>query len=225
MKKFNCSPKFDEPVKIPSRERVEQICKDLESSVVNQIFPVKLLIHTLGDYIADRFRVNVMHSTATEVEFGDVSINAYYDAEADEDCKIAIEIVLITNTNEKTILFEQEAYDRFVIALADSLAHELVHMKQNRARDFLYVDHKLASDEIEDELIYLSHPDEIDAYAYNIADELKVHPSPLKKLHNIKNVEISDSINLWAYVTAFEKDFKHPALKRLLKKIYKYLTR
>jgi len=69
----------------------------------------------------------------------------------------------------------------------------------------------------------LSDPDEIDAYAFNIAQELKVHPNPVQKLNQIKDIKLEDSINLWAYVQTFDKNPDHPVIKRLLKKIYKNL--
>jgi hypothetical protein len=78
--------------------------------------------------------------------------------------------------------------------------------------------------EIDENLSYLSDLDEIDAYAYNIATELKEHPNPLSKLDNPAAVSVNDSINLWAYLQAFSKDLKNPAIKRLLKKVYKHLT-
>jgi hypothetical protein len=70
----------------------------------------------------------------------------------------------------------------------------------------------------------LSDPDEIDAYAYNIATELREHPNPLSKIRNPAAVSVNDSINLWAYIQAFSKDLNNPVVKKLLKKVYKNLT-
>lgn len=225
MKKFNCSPKFDQIVKLPTREIVKDIFEECSDKYVDQIYSKAELIKVLAETIADRFRVNVLHTEAVEVDVNDVGLNGYYDADDDERCKIAIEIVLVTNPNSKFILFDQETYDRFAINLADVLAHELLHMRQYRARDFIPMDHcpnKYV--DLEEELLYLSNPDEIDAYAYNIADELRVHPNPLTKLRNLKDITLQDSINLWAYLNAFSHDYASPSLKRLLKKIYKYLS-
>lgn len=225
MKKFNCSPKFDQAVKLPSRDIVKNIFEDFSDSFLDQIYPKDEFIKTLAEKIAERFRINVLHTEAVEVDVNDVGINGYYDADDDEQCKIAIEVVLITNPNSKFILFDQEKYNAFAINLADVLAHELLHMRQYRARDFIPIDHcpnKYV--DLEEELLYLSNPDEIDAYAYNIADELRVHPDPIKKLSNLKEITLQDSINLWAYLNAFSYDFNSPTIKRLLKKIYKYLS-
>lgn len=225
LKKFNCSPKFDQAVKLPSRDIVKSIFEDFSHKYLDQIYSKPELVKDLAETIANRFRVNVLHTEAVEVDVNDVGINGYYDADDDEQCKIAIEIVLVTNPASKFILFDREKYDTFAINLADVLAHELLHMRQYRARDFIPIDHcpnKYV--DLEEELLYLSNPDEIDAYAYNIADELRVHPNPIKKLHNLKSITLQDSINLWAYLNAFSYDFTSPSLKRLLKKVYKYLS-
>jgi hypothetical protein len=86
---------------------------------------------------------------------------------------------------------------------------------ENRARRGLEIDENLA---------YLSDLDEIDAYAYNIATELREHANPLSKLINPATVSVNDSINLWAYIQAFSQNIQEPTIKRLLKKVYKHLT-
>ena len=43
------------------------------------------------------------------------------------------------------------------------------------------------------------------------------------KLGRVNNITLEDSVNLWAYITAFNKQSTHPVMKRLLKKIYRNL--
>lgn len=223
--KFNCAPKFDQKVKIPSRETVRSVCEDLLPLVSNQFFVVKDLVNVLADFVASRFSVNVLHSQAMQVDPGDVILAAYYDSTEDEDCKISIEVVLITNIRDKVILVTDELFDTVVTRLADCLIHEMVHMKQARARDFHETDYEVRHrDNTDDEIEYLSDPDEIDAYAYNIADELQENPDPLKLLAYPSSVKIEQSLNLWVYVNAFDHSVDDPAMRRLLKKIYKRLT-
>jgi len=225
IKKFNCAPKLVDRVEIPTREQVRIVCEDLEKIVVDQVFSVNDLIDCVGHFVARRFRVSVLHARALEVEPTEVNINAFYDAERDERKKPSIELIMVTNPNDDYIILGQEEWTLFVTRLADSLAHELIHMRQTRARDFLFVEHKARKNTTVDEnLLYLSDPDEIDAYAYNIATELKEHPNPIQKLTNPKAVTIVDSVNLWAYIHAFAQNLSDPTLKQLLKKVYKHLT-
>jgi hypothetical protein len=225
IKKFNCSPKLAAPVEIPTREQVREVCLDIKQQVVDRVFPINDVVDLVGHFIARRFRVNVMHAQAWEVEPTELNLNAFYDPDRDERKKISIELVLVTNPNDKHLILDQGGWDLFVNRLADTLAHELIHMRQSRSRDFLEIEQSLNRRTVVDEnLAYLSNPDEIDAYAYNIATELKEHPNPLQKILNPKTVRVSDSINLWAYVNAFAQNISDPILQRLLKKIYKHLT-
>lgn len=227
LSKFNCAPKFDQNVKIPSREQVFQVCTPLSKIIIDQVYTEKEFVKVLGNFIATKFSVNVAHSSAPGVDPGDINLAAYYDFIEDEFCKTAIELVLITNNGDKFIILDQEKYERFIKCLADSLAHELVHMRQARARDFISPGYDNVSedgDEHEHEMNYLSNPDEIDAYAHNIAVELKDNRDPFQKLNNPTSISIEESLNLWVYVNTFGQDINNPVMKRLLKKIYKRLT-
>ena len=223
--KFNCAPKIHEQVELPTREQVHNICNDLKLEIVDQIFSINDIVVQVGNFVAKRFRVSVLHAQAWEVEPTELNINAYYDPERDERQKPSIELILVTNPNDSHLILDADLWNLFVNRLADSLAHELIHMQQARARDFLYVEHQARRNiQIDENLVYLSDPDEIDAYAYNIATELREHSNPLSKLRNPAAVSVNDSINLWAYIQAFSKDLKNPVVKKLLKKVYKNLT-
>lgn len=222
-KKFNCAPSLDSSVELPNREQVQDICQGLKGKVVNQVFLIDDLVYLIGKFISRKFRVSTLHAQAWEVEPTELNINAFYDPEKDELGKPSIELVLVTNPNDRHLILDETLWNLFVNRLADSLAHELIHMRQSRARDFIFVESR-AYREMDENLVYLSDLDEIDAYAYNIATELREHLDPLSKLKNPAAVSVNDSINLWAYMQAFSKDIKSPPIKRLLKKVYKHLT-
>ena len=225
IKKFNCSPKLTARVEIPTRDQVREVCADLEQTVIGQVYSVNDLIDCVGHFVARRFRVSVLHAQALEVEPTEININAFYDAERDERKKPSIEIIMVTNPTDEYIILDNDSWALFVTRLADSLAHEMIHMQQSRARDFLFVEHRLKRNiAIDENLLYLSNPDEIAAYAYNIATELKEYDNPIQKLRNPKAVTIVDSVNLWAYINAFAQNLSNPVIKKLLKKVYKYLT-
>jgi hypothetical protein len=224
-KKLDCAPKLGQNIKIPTRHEVLRVLTDLNDQVVNVMFPAGDLIGLLGEFIATRFRVDVVSAEANEVEINDISVNAYYDPDLDERKKIAIELVLITNPNSQFIMLDDMTWLAFSNGIADSLAHELIHMRQHRLREFedVSVRHATAFNEHPDAQEYLADPDEIDAYAFNIAQELKVHQNPIQKLNQIKDIKLEDSVNLWAYVQTFDRNPDHPVIKRLLKKVYKNL--
>ena len=177
--------------------------------------------------------VNVGFLKSPHVDSGDMNMNAYYDPEADEqedDAPFGIDLVF--SEKDKTVDFSDEGIQTIITRIDDVLQHEIIHQKQHQARDWLdgqqgYVSNK--GREIE----YMSRPDEIEAYAKNIADELTRHAGSkkgaidlLKNATNtakLKNMEQFISPNLFAYFALFGFDTSHPVIKRLLKKSVEYL--
>ncbi len=80
----------------------------------------------------------------------------------------------------------------------------------------------------------MSRTDEIEAYAMNIADELvrkadKDGALALLRMAN-KTAQFKDEMgdllspDLFAYMALWDFKSNHPVLKRLLKKVYQYIT-
>ena len=230
IKKFNCCPKLSQPVVVPTRKQILEILDEIKPMVVDNFFSVDEFVQELGYFIGKRFNVDVRHAEATQVDQNDVDFTGFYDGGLDESGDIPIEIFIITNPLQDVLIIDDEGFDSIARRLADTLSHEVIHMHQFRARDFLEVETVGFVDvdsEEEENRYYLSSPDEINAYAYNIANELLDRHSytlVLEKLNKVSQIQIEDSVNLWAYVQAFSKDVNHSVIKRLIKKVYKSLN-
>jgi hypothetical protein len=170
-----------------------------------------------------------------DLESGTMNIGAHYDPEADEEGGIPIHIDLFFSDKDNDELeWTKQGRKFFLYKLKDVMKHELLHMTQHRSRDFHpgrdgYVDDKGMEYE------YMSRPDEIEAYAMNIADELtrRVGKDGAFQLLRMakKTAQFKDEIghylspDLLAYFALFNWDASHPVLKRLLKKVYIYLNK
>jgi hypothetical protein len=207
------------------------VLTDLNDQVVNVMFPAGDLIGLLGEFIATRFRVDVVSAEANEVEINDISVNAYYDPDLDERKKIAIELVLITNPNSQFIMLDDMTWLAFSNGIADSLAHELIHMRQHRLREFedVSVRHATAFNEHPDAQEYLADPDEVDAYALSIAIELLRHIDVYRARKNLSRISVMSKMrkgtefvspNLRAYIAHFGLS---KLTKKIAKKVYKHL--
>lgn len=231
IKKFNCCPKLDKPVIVPTRKEVLEILDEIKPFITNKFMPVDEMIQDLGVFLGKRFNIDVKHAEATQVDQNDIDLNGFYDGGLDEAGDIPIEIYLVTNPMQDIIVFDESQFDIIARRIADTLSHEVIHMQQYRARDFLEVEtieYNEFEDEEEENRWYLSSPDEINAYAYNIANELldkHNYSQVLEKLNKVKDIGIEDSVNLWAYVQTFSKDVNHPVLRKLIKKVYKSLDK
>ena len=193
--------------------------------------------------IADKLR-NVLNTIGidTDVNFlqsdhvdsGDMNMNAYYDPEADEQedaPPFGIDLVFSKKDNE--VDFSDEGIDVIITRIDDVLKHEIIHQQQYQKRDWLPGQRGYVFKQGR-ELEYMSQPDEIEAYAVNIADELTRAAGSKDKAYDLlrkagdsaklrNHLEQFISPNLFAYFVLFGFDTTHPVLKKLLKKVYQYL--
>lgn len=226
MKKFNCSPKLASEFIVPTRADLLPIIHSISPEIVDTVMGTYELVLKLGTHLGKRFRVHVLHAENPLIVRNELDANGVYDSEEDEQGKISITLYLITNPVNRTLLWDQEMFDRVAKRIADCLIHELMHLHQARARQFLNVSMHTTGQKTEEEdaQTYLGEFDEIDAYAYNIAEEL-LDLESMTDIHQFlarpSRIPVAVSPNLWGYINTFNKDLKHPVIKRLLKKIYK----
>ena len=192
-------------------------------------------LSTIAGLVKKHFPMtNIQIHKKPDLESGSMNIGAHYDPDEDEEGGIPIHIDLFFSDKDNDELeWTKQGRKFFLYKLKDVMKHELLHMKQHRARDFHPGRDGYDNRSLEYE--YMTRPDEIEAYAMNIADELTRHVGKedaltllrmAKKTAQFKT-EIGHflSPDLLAYFSLFDYDASHPVIKRLLKKIYIYLKR
>jgi hypothetical protein len=117
--------------------------------------------------------------------------------------------------------------------IADTILHEIMHMRQYRRRKFkILPDYASTAEKTEQraEQEYLGCSDEVDAYSFNIAcelmDKFKYDPVQVIQYLNEDQKGLRRRHNSWRmYLKAFDHNHDHTIIKRLKKKIIKYLPR
>jgi len=178
-------------------------------------------------------RIKVSTHSAPQVDPGSMNLGAYYDPENDaEEEGHIIELQLAFSPKDKTVKWSEDGKEYFVHELTDALKHEMLHVQQHRNRDF----HpgRDGYDRRDTNYEYMTRPDEIEAYAMNIADELvrKADKDGALQLLRMagKTAQFKDEMgrylspNLMAYFAMFDWKADHPVMKRLLKRIYQFIN-
>jgi len=188
----------------------------------------KEITDELRDNIGDISYVSMKH---IDIPKGDMNASAYYEQDLDQEGKIPFEIELYFSKKDDQPLTITDP-DPLVNRVIGMLKHEMLHQKQARARNF--EPNTPGKDKRDTSYEYMSRPDEIEAYAMNIADELvkKADKDGALKLLRMANktAQFKDEMgnllspDLFAYMAMWDFDSKHPILKRLLKKVYQYIT-
>lgn len=160
-----------------------------------------------------------------------IYVGGTYYSDWDQEKRKCIELVFEYSFFDEEIYVSKNKFLRVSKLVADTILHEIIHMKQYRSRKFKNIP-DYSSNAIEDvirmEQEYFGNADEIDAYSFNIACELNEHFGKSK----IKITQFLDSKKLsrkrisptWnKYFKVFEHNHGHPIIKKMKQRIIKYL--
>lgn len=166
-----------------------------------------------------------------DVTKGVVFIGGTYYSYKDQENKNAISLDLFFNNKKDTYFLNKRQFKTITISIADTILHEIIHMRQYRRRNFKVLpDYASTADKKEknQEQSYLGCSDEIDAYSFNIACEL-LDKFNFEEKKVIKYLDQSQKnkkrkFSSWRmYLNAFDHDHNHKIIKRLKKKIIRYI--
>jgi hypothetical protein len=172
-----------------------------------------------------------------ELDPGDISVFGFYDGNLDQQyvedsgTELPIELLLIFSSKDKKLALTGPSVVGFSRYLSETLAHEWIHLKQERARGWKEVGpkrkymHRVENIELGS---YLARDDEIEAHALNIAGSILDHVRQEKKLalqflKTPKTGVLSDH-HFDMYLKTFG-GASHPVIKRLFKKIVFYINK
>ena len=142
-----------------------------------------------------------------------------------------ISISLLVNSRGNVFNLEESSWKHFKFLLSQTLMHELIHQYQHvmRRDESTWVKHywieRVGPMHKLGERVYLSDMDEVDAYAHDLAMEIKYY-YPKHTLSKVfKNINYKKSLSTYRmYSKAFRKTDWFNIRKILLKKTYKWLV-
>lgn len=196
----------------------ENISKWATTLVGKQITPHSL-VKRLGIHLNKHHPVTVsfFRVNDTVLSPGDFTIGAEYDPNLDEEKRKQFRISLIINHPKQSPWhITTEIVDRLVIDLVEALVHEYRHQHQYRSRKYImnkiYVS-KHSNVNVKEDQEYLGMPDEVDAYAANIAARFFILEY---KLNTIESMDLEQYLGTFGHA--------HPVVRKLLKKVAKNLS-
>jgi len=213
------------------RNKLCSILNGVRKKVVGR----KLLIEDLHKILANQIRKNlpvkVKLLRTAEQEHGLIYIGGCYYGDDDEEMNNRyVEIVFSYFIWDEFLTVTQYRWRRICEVFADTVLHEIIHIRQYRTREWKNIPGYFSSAELaklRKEQIYYGHPDEIGAYAFNIACELydrfgTNQNLSIKYLNSNQATRHKNSTYL-RYLKTFDMDHTHSVIKRLKKKVIYYL--
>lgn len=212
------------------RQNLYSMLYRLKSSVVGKRLIVRDLQKLLSTHIKKHLPIRVIMEEDSTHEKGIIYVGGMYYAYHDLDDKTHIQVSFSYQSKDSTIRLSERKWDRICSLFADTVLHEIIHMRQYRSRGFKEIPGYLstahyARDRKEQE--YYGHKDEMGAFAFNIACELyeKFNGNfDLAKRYLDSNLAKRSKKLCWhKFLRAFNWDHNHPIVRSMKKKIIRNL--
>jgi hypothetical protein len=199
---------------------------DLAPKVINKRIRTKTFMSLLQQHITSTFPIKIFIYGQKRITSSSIAIGGRYDSIADEEDRKSIELNFYYNIYDKTFKFSKTDFVWLCKQFSDIICHEIIHMHQYRRRKFRSLKDN-SKKYISKNQQYYADKDEIEAYSFNIACDLY---SKFGSIHEIKkylnsNLDKPISYYLAEYMDSFDKNPKHPVIKKLKNQILKVLPK
>ena len=204
-------------------ETVSSVCNHVRHNSKHGVSFQNLLTMLRREFRERGFNLKIRSNRDKVLGSEEFYVNAYYDAEDDQNNETPIEVVVHHNF-EKSVVWDRKHTTEFLIQIFDATVHEYKHQRQSIKRKYHVYAENVKSPYSE----YLAEDDELDAYALSIAIELCRTLGKFRALRLMSRVSALAKLkfngryvspNLAAYFGQFG-DIHHPLLKKLAKKVY-----
>ena len=186
----------------------------------------------IGSHIKSFLPVKVLRKrNGTKQKRGFPYMGGLYDSIVDKKGKDRfIYIVLSYHPDDTTVKITEYRWARLCALFADTMLHEIIHMRQYRARNFKSLPgyestayyHKQRVDQE-----YYGDRDEMGAFSFNIACELierfGYNPNAIKHYIDSMQPKRHTKTTYHKYLKAFDWDHNHPKIVQMKQKILKQL--
>jgi len=212
------------------RENLYTMLYELKPYIVGKRLAIKTLQKLLSDHIKWHLPIKVTIKRDISHEKGVVYIGGAYYSSYDIDDRRHVEIVFSYRNTDSKIKLSETRWDRMCRLFADTMLHEIIHVRQYRTRSFKDIPGYestayYARDRREQE--YYGHKDEMGAFSFNIACELydKFGDNFDAAKHYLDtNLAKRAKKTCWhKYMKTFDWNHNHPVIRAMKKKIIRNL--
>lgn len=212
------------------RENLCTMLYELKPYIVGKSLTIKDLQKLLSDHIKWHLPIRVTLKRDASHDKGVVYIGGAYYAQYDVEDYRQIEIAFSYNTSSNRIKLSDTRWNRMCLLFADTILHEVIHMRQYRTRRFKDIPGYestayYARDRKEQE--YYGHPDEMGAFSFNIAceiyDKFGDDFDAAKKYLDSNLAKRAKKSTYHKYLKVFDWNHNHPVIRSMKKKIIRNL--
>lgn len=203
----------------------------ISDEIINVPHSVYDFHYNISSHIKSFVPITTRKKYLDESQDGFPLVGGFYNSEDDRIKMKCIQLEFTYVSPKDTILISHRRFRQISKLIADTILHEIIHMKQYRRRKFKSIpDYQSSAQKFEQqqEQSYLGCPDEIDAYSFNIACELidkfgNDEKRIIRYLNEDQKKKKRKSNSWRMYLKAFDHDHDHRIIKRVKKKVARYI--
>lgn len=212
------------------RDNLYGMLYSIKNDVVNRRLPVREVQKILSAHIKKFLPIKVVMNQDSKNEKGYIYVGGTYYAAYDQEGRRQVEILFSYCDLNDSVKLTELRWKRLCVLFADTILHEIIHMRQYRTRNFKSIPGYLSvADRAKDRRNqeYYGHKDEMGAFSFNIACELYEkygdNFDAIKKFLDSNQAKRSKKTIYYKYLDTFNWDHKHPVIRSLKKRIIRNL--
>jgi hypothetical protein len=158
-------------------------------------------------------------------------IGGIYDSDIDEaGSGRAIELVVSYHPKDTAVKITEYRWSRLCAIFADTILHEVIHMRQYRSRNFKCIpgyESTAYYRKQRDDQEYFGHRDEMGAFSFNMAsdmvDKFGYNPLAVKHYMDSRQAKRHKKSSFCKFMAAFDWNHNHIKVRQMKLKILKQL--
>lgn len=210
-----------------TRNNLYRLLYSIHKQVTNRELPVDQIQKIMSTHIRRNIPIRVKNLRDTTTKIGWIYIGGMYYSEIDYKKQARpIEINFNYNILDEKIYLTKYRFQRMCQLFADTILHEIVHMRQYRARKFKAIPGYLSTAErAKDRQAqeYYGDTDEMGAFSFNIAcemiDRFGYDPDAIGQYMASTGVRRHKRTSYYRYLKAFDWNTEHKIIRRLRHKV------
>jgi hypothetical protein len=204
---------------------------EISPNIIHHLLSVIEFHSIITTHLKKHIPVRVRKTFNSKTSSNQIYIGGAYYIHFDQKQMKCIEVTFQYHEKDTIIVLTANRFWKICLLIADTILHEVIHMRQYRRRQFKIIpDYKSTSTKIklQTDQAYLGCADEVDAYSFNIACELLYEfngdQTAVVNCLNEDQPSRRRKKDSWhMYLKTFEHDHSHPIITRVKKTVIRYL--
>lgn len=198
----------------------------LNSEVVGKRLTTDQLYRKISRHLKQQLPIRIKKCIDNRLDSGHIYTGGCYYSDYDAKGKMAIEVNYSYHVKSQHFTMSSYKWRKISKRFADVMLHEIIHMRQFRARNFKSLPGyqstaAITSERKEQE--YYGDIDEMGAFAFNIAcemlDRFGYDPGVISQYMDSREVRRHKNTWWYQYLKVFNWDYDHTIIKRMKRKV------